>query len=86
MEFSGESELQEEDDDWSKDLTSSLERGANVAGFLKVVNAMKDLGWLQVSVTPSNMMVLHGKRSYELLRTNLGLVKDRNAFFLRNLH
>ena len=86
MELSGESELQEEDDDWSRDLTSSLERGANVAGFLKVVNAMKDLGWLQVSVTPSNMMVLHGKRSRELLRTNLGLVKDRNAFSLRNLH
>lgn len=46
VEFSGESELQEGDDDWSRDLTSSLERGANVAGFLKVVNAMKDLGWL----------------------------------------
>ena len=46
VEFSGESELQEEDDDWSRDLTSSLERGANVAGFLKVVSAMKDLGWL----------------------------------------
>jgi len=44
VEFSGESELQ--DDDSCRDLTVSLERGANVAGFLKVVNAMKDLGWL----------------------------------------
>ena len=46
VELSGESELQEGDDDWLRYLTSSLERGANVAGFLKVVNAMKDFGWL----------------------------------------
>lgn len=48
VEHSGEAQKRGDEDGsgiW-KESASSLERGANVAGFLRVSNAMRDLGWL----------------------------------------